>query len=136
MKTVFKYFTIFLLLFNGFGAFYGGISFIIEPSGSLLKMSDSFLESSPFNSYLFPGIVLLCVNGIYNFITLYIFLIKKPNAHLFLGIQGILLTGWIIFQIILLQLFYPFLHIPFLFIGIYFILYSLYLKKNQHITTH
>jgi hypothetical protein len=85
LKTLFKYFTIFLLLFNGFGAFYGGISFIIEPSGSLLKMSDSFLENSPFNSYLIPGIVLLCVNGIYNFITLYIFLIKNPNAHLFLG---------------------------------------------------
>lgn len=136
MKTLLKYFTIFLLLFNGFGAFYGGISFIIEPSGSLLKMSDSFLESSPFNSYLIPGIVLLCVNGIYNFITLYIFLIKKPNAYLFLGIQGILLTGWIIVQMILLQLFYPIFHIPFLFIGIYFILYSLYLKKNQYLTTH
>ena len=136
MKTVFKYFTIFLLLFNGFGAFYGGISFIIEPSGSLLKMSDSFLENSPFNSYLIPGIVLLCVNGIYNFITLSIFLIKNPNAHLFLGMQGILLTGWIIVQMILLQLFYPLFHIPFLFIGIYFILYSLYLKKNQYLTTH
>lgn len=131
MKTVFKYFTIFLMLFNGLGAFYGGISFIIEPSGSLLKMTDSFLENSPFKSYLIPGIVLLIVNGIYNFITLYIFLIKNPNANLFLGIQGVLLTGWIIVQMILLQLFYPIFHIPFLFIGIYFILFSLYLKKSN-----
>jgi hypothetical protein len=93
-------------------------------------MSDSFLENSPFDSYLIPGIVLLCVNGIYNFITLYIFLIKKSNAYLFLEIQGILLTGWIIVQMLLLQLFYPLFHIPFLFIGIYFILYSLSQKKT------
>jgi hypothetical protein len=135
LKTLFKYFTIFLLLFNGLGAFYGGISFIIDPTGALLQMSDSFLENSPFDSYLIPGIVLLCVNGIYNFITLYIFLIKKSNAYLFLEIQGILLTGWIIVQMLLLQLFYPLFHIPFLFIGIYFILYSLSQKK-QYLTTH
>ncbi len=54
-----------LLAFLGLSAIGGGGALIISPSGKLLGgLPLSILERSPFNDFLFPGIILFIVLGI------------------------------------------------------------------------
>jgi hypothetical protein len=93
-----------------------GVLFIIDPSGRTMGMSVSYIKDSPFNSYLIPGIVLLIVNGLLNFIAAYFVFKKKPLASLLVIIQGILLSGWIVIQVIMVKDISP-LHIIMFTIG-------------------
>ena len=72
------YFLIFLLAFLAFGALVGGGAMIISPSGELLRMPLSNLGSSPFRSFLIPGIILFLVLGLMPTIIIFA-LIKKPG---------------------------------------------------------
>ena len=69
---------IIVLIFQVFGAFYGGITLVIDPSGNLLQMPLSNLEGSPFKDYLFPGLILLFLLGVFPAFVAYS-LIKKPT---------------------------------------------------------
>ena len=131
MKTFIKIIIILLLLFNGIGAIYGGLSLITDPTGSKLQMPQSYLEPTPFRDYLIPGIVLLCVNGFFSFFTLLTIVLKNKKADLFIIAQGVLLSGWIIVQIIMLQMFYAPLHGTLLAVGILLTLCGLLLKTNK-----
>lgn len=102
MKTFIKIIVILMLLFNGIGAFYGGLSLITDPTGSKLQLPLSYLENTPFRDYLIPGIVLLIVNGFFSFFTLLTVFLKSKKVSLFIIAQGVLLSGWIIVQIIIL----------------------------------
>ena len=70
-----------LLGFLGLGAIGGGGIFIISPSGKLMGMPISMLNSSPFNNFLLPGIILFSVLGVVP-IMLAIALLKKPESKL------------------------------------------------------
>jgi hypothetical protein len=118
MKTLVKVICIILLLFNGIGALYGGFQLITDPSGAKLQMPLSYLEQSPFHDYLIPGIVLFIVNGLFSFVTVVAVFLRIPYSHWLVIMQGILLSGWIIMQILFVQFFYAPLHGTFLFIGI------------------
>ena len=67
-----------LLSFLGLGAIFGGGVFIISPSGKLLGMPLSFLDHSPFEDFLIPGIILFFVLGIAP-VAVASALIKKPD---------------------------------------------------------
>lgn len=133
MKTTVKILAIFLLLVNGIGAVYGGFQLITDPTGSSMQMPLSFLRHSPFQNYLVPGIILIMVNGVFSFITLPFIFIKSKVYPWFILTQGILLSGWIIVQIILLRMFYVPLHATFLVIGICLVGCGLYLKRKLSI---
>jgi len=133
MKTSIKIIVIIMLLFNGIGAFYGGLSLITDPTGNKLQIPLSYLEHTPFRNYLIPGIVLLCVNGFFSFLTLLTIILQYKRADLFVIIQGILLSGWIIVQIILLRMFYAPLHGTLLTIGILLTICGLVMKNQQEI---
>lgn len=120
-----------MLLFNGIGAFYGGLSLITDPTGGKLQLPLSYLEPTPFRDYLIPGIILLCVNGFFSFITLFTVVFKSKRSDLYIIAQGVLLSGWIIVQIILLQMFYVPLHGTLLAIGILLTICGLALKTNK-----
>jgi hypothetical protein len=134
MKIIVKAICVILLLFNGLGAFYGGIMLIADPSGAKLKMPLSLLEHSPFSNFLIPGIVLVIVNGIFSFVTLMGLYLKKGYAYWLVMAQGILLSGWILVQLILLRMFYAPLHATFLIIGLGLIGCGFYLKNKQRNT--
>ena len=69
---------IFLLGFLGLGAIGGGGSMILSPSGKLMGMPLSLLNSSPFTDFLIPGIILFCVLGVFPLMLIYA-LIKRPT---------------------------------------------------------
>ena len=131
MKIFLKISSIVLLLFNGFGALYGGLSLITDPTGGKLKLPLSYLETTPFNNYLIPGIVLLCVNGIFPFIVLALILFRHQRAPFFILAQGVLLSGWIVVQIFLLQMFYAPLHGTLLAVGAALTICGYYLSKYK-----
>jgi len=131
MKTIVKVICFVLLLVNGLGALYGGFLLMLDPSGTRMQMPLSYLEHSPFSNYLIPGIILFIVNGLFSFVTIMTILCKNVHFYWFVIIQGLLLSGWILVQIILLQIFYAPLHATFLIIGLCLIGCGLYQMKHK-----
>ncbi|MBN8697333.1 MAG: hypothetical protein J0L87_12450 [Bacteroidetes bacterium] len=103
MKKV-KIICIILLLFNAIGALPAGFLFIIDPTGSKMGMNTHYLQHSPFNTFLIPGIVLFMVNGVYSLLTAYFTYKSHPKSVLMVMAQGSLLLGWIIIQVLMLQM--------------------------------
>lgn len=105
------------LLLNGVPALIAGVSLMKDPSGSGLGFNVNLLETSPFRNFFIPGLVLFLVNGVFSLITLFLLIKQYKLYSLFIIIQGILLAGWITFQIMLitdpswLQLMYGFVGI-------------------------
>jgi len=96
---------IFLLFLIGINALIAGFLFILQPSGALMGMNTEVLEYSPFANFLIPGIILFTFNGIFN-ITVAILCIRKFRYYPFLIIfQALILAGWILVQIIMIQIF-------------------------------
>ena len=53
-----------LLIVQGLGGLAGGLSLTIAPDGSIMKMSTSLLDGSPFPDFLIPGLILMLVLGV------------------------------------------------------------------------
>jgi hypothetical protein len=96
-----------------------------------MQMPLSYLEHSPFRSYLIPGIVLLLVNGCLSIATTILLLLKHARAPWLVMAQGVLLSGWILVQMALLRLFYPPLHLTFLLMGLCLLGCGVYLKRHS-----
>lgn len=79
MKT--RNILIFLLGFLGLGALGGGGVFILSPSGEMIGMPLKMIQSSPFSSFLIPGIILFVVLGLMPILIIYA-LIRKPKWRL------------------------------------------------------
>lgn len=103
MKLFIKIIISSLLLFNGIGALYGGWNLIQCLDGSSLQMPISYLKHSPFTNYFIPGIILFVTNGLLS-ITIFILLIADiKNNSWWVILQGTILSGWILIQIVMLQ---------------------------------
>lgn len=55
----------------GLGALAGGGCFILAPDGSIMHMPLSMISSSPFTSFLIPGIILFTLVGVYPILVTY-----------------------------------------------------------------
>jgi hypothetical protein len=117
------------LLVNGIGALLGGFQLITDPSGATLQMPLSFLQHSPFDNYLIPGMILFTANGLLSITTVVLIFMKLPQAGKWVAAQGIILSGWIIIQMLMLQIFYPPLHLTFLLIGLMLLLLGILMSK-------
>lgn len=132
MKAFLKISTLLLLLFNSFGALYGGLNLMLHPDGSSMKMSPDLLEHSPFQNYLIPGIILFVTNGLFSIFIVFAILLRFRSASRLVLVQGVILTGWIFIQILLIQMVIP-LHWIMGSVGIALILLGRYLAKyNQN----
>ncbi|MFZ5440289.1 MAG: hypothetical protein ACOZQL_09790 [Myxococcota bacterium] len=90
-----------LEVFVGVGGLYGGFALLSDPRGSPLGMPVSMLEHSPFSNYLIPGIVLFAVNGVFPLVAVFAQWLKLDWAKLLhLGV-GVLLTGWMVVQLVM-----------------------------------
>lgn len=86
------------LVFLGGGAIYGGVSFILDPTGGMLGIPSQWIQDSPFGSYLIPGVFLLVVLGVGSFVT--VFGIARRRVWAWpVGIAlGIVTVLWIVVQ--------------------------------------
>jgi hypothetical protein len=102
----FRSFSIFWSLFIGIGALGGSIMMFIDPSGKMWWNMDLLLfgiQKLPFSdilfqNFIFPGIALLLVNGITNFISFFFICTKHRYAALSVMFCGIILMLWITVQ--------------------------------------
>ena len=107
------------LVFLSVNALTGGAMMIIAPDGSLLKLSLLFLEGSPFHNFLFPGVALFLILGVFPALICYGMIFRKDyrwfaGINLFPHMQGVWTTslytgimciGWIIIQQLLTSFF-------------------------------
>lgn len=103
MKLFIKIIISSLLLFNGIGALYGGWNLIHYPDGSSLQMPISYLKYSPFTNYFIPGIILFVTNGLLSIAIFTLLITDFKNSSWWVIVQGAILTGWILIQIVMLQ---------------------------------
>lgn len=99
----FRLAAIILLLIVAINAIIAGYLFITDPSGSALKIPVSWLRYSPFHTFLVPGIILFTANGLFNLIAATAAIFRLKNYPALIVFQGILLSGWIAVQIIMLR---------------------------------
>lgn len=118
MKTrIYRIASIVLLLFNSIGALAGGGSLVTDPSGKGLQLPLEYLQHTAFSNYFIPGLILFIVNGLFGLLVAGAVLFRYKRYPLFMIAQGILLGGWILVQMLLLQVVHL-LHISFLFIAV------------------
>lgn len=102
-SEVLRIFSIILLITIGFNAIAAGYSFITDPSGQGIGMSADYLKHSPFINFLIPGILLFTANGMLGLITAWIAFKKLKAYRLFIIVQGFILLGWILIQVMLVR---------------------------------
>lgn len=71
-----------LQIFLGAGAIFGGGGLVLDPSGELIMMPIELLDNAPFDTFLYPGIILLIVLGIAPLVISY-GLITKHEVQVF-----------------------------------------------------
>ena len=131
MKTPMYFLAVLLLLFNGLGAVYGGLMLILAPNGELMHITVDYLKYSPFSTFLIPGIVLFVFNGLSSLCIAGIVLFKKTYSARLILFQGIILTGWIGIQVILLKLFNS-LHLVMGLTGLLMMISGTFLQKAKY----
>lgn len=92
-----------LELFVAIGAFYGGASMLADPAGSPVGLpAPGAMPGLRFASYLVPGVVLLLANGL---LPLAVALGSLTGRRWAIGghmLAGMMLTGWIAVQVLML----------------------------------
>jgi len=101
-------FSIFWSLFIGIGALGGSIMMFTDPLGKFFGMYPLLpgLQKLPFSeiffqNFIFPGIALLLVIGVTNFISLFLIYRKSRYAALSVMFCGILLMLWITLEFVI-----------------------------------
>ncbi|MBI5010652.1 MAG: hypothetical protein HZB98_13610 [Bacteroidia bacterium] len=131
MNRIIKIASVLMLLFNGIGAIYGGLGLILDPTGGKIQLAQHYLDNTPFDNYMIPGIILLLVNGLFSFITIGAVILKHARFYYFIIAQGILLTGWLVIQLLMIRTFYAPMHVPLLAIGFLLLICGIYFYINK-----
>src|ERR1035441_10041746 len=89
--------------FLGIGAVAGGLMLILDPTGQRMGMPISFLDHSPFHSFLIPGIILLVSNGLLSLAIMIAAIRRCAHYGLWVAFQGCVLTGWITVEVVMMR---------------------------------
>ena len=123
MKTI-----LFILIsFVALTATVSGLFLISKPNGEILGLSLNLLFETPFKNFLIPGILLTVLVGGTNLFAVFYNIQRNVNRYNWALAGGIMITGWIIGQIIIIQT-VNWLHFLYLGIGVLIILLAFQLK--------
>lgn len=104
-----------------------GLLMISKPDGSILNLPLSLLEGTVFKNFLLPGILLTALVGGVNLLAVFYNLQRHPNRYNWAMAGGIMISGWIIVQMILIHAVH-WLHFIYLGLGLLIILIAYQLK--------
>ena len=91
-----------LIFFQGVSGIAGGIGLILDPSGESLAIPVSWLDGSPFGSYLIPGLVLFFVLGIFPLVVSYGLMKKLRHSWFASLLIAFALIIWIGVEILII----------------------------------
>ena len=91
------------LILMGLNALAAGYSFMVEPSGANVGIPLSYLQHSPFDNYFIPGLVLFTTIGLGCMLTAFFAIRKAAFYPQLLLLQGCLLFGWIVIQMLMVR---------------------------------
>jgi hypothetical protein len=103
MKNILRFLAILFLLFNGVGAVIGGWILMIDPSGVQMQLPVDYLRRIPFKDYFIPGLILFVANGLMSFVVLVATATNRRFYPQMIVVQGAILSGWIMIQILMVQ---------------------------------
>lgn len=124
-----KRFLLILLGFTGTTSVACGAMMMLEPSGSLLLLDLHWLKPTTFDNYALPGLILGIV-GTFNLYAWFTVKTEKPTAMWWALSAGVLMIGYEVVQMILLQMTY-WLHYLYILLGFFIVLISLQLKHKE-----
>jgi hypothetical protein len=101
-KTFSIYFLIFIIALQSLSGLLGGVSLIIDPSGTMIDLPVSWLAGSMFQNYLIPGIILLVVLGVFPMITLIGLINGTKRSLIYARLVGYALVIWIAVEIFII----------------------------------
>lgn len=114
---------IILLIVTGLNALAAGYGFMADPTGLGLGMTTRYLQFSPFENFLIPGIILFFAVGILS-LTAVVLAIRRSRFYpAFTIVEGFILTGWILIQVLMVRDF-NLLHFIFLLIGLLLVFFG------------
>jgi len=90
-----------LLLFVGIGAVFGGLEMIRDPLNPL-GMTPNLIAGSPFDTYTWPGILLLVLVGLAPCVLAVGLVVRWPGALELSAAFGLALMAWIVVQWVML----------------------------------
>ena len=99
-RPVAVYVLILFMLFQGLSGLAGGAGLVLDPTGESLKLPLSWLDDSPFNNYLIPGLILLIVLGLLPIAVCYGLWRKSRGSWFGALLVGAALIIWIAVQIL------------------------------------
>jgi hypothetical protein len=109
IRILVKISSLLLLLFLSFGAIYGGLYLVIDPSGISLGLPISLIDNTPFTDYLIPGMILFVMIGLLPLSIAALTVFGVRNYGWFIVFQGCVLAGWLTVEVIM-GIFDPFVH--------------------------
>ena len=104
-----------------------GLLMISHPDGGILNLPLGLLDGTPFKNFLIPGILMTTIVGLVNLLAVFFNMQRHPNRYNWAMAGGIMISGWIIAQMILTREIH-WLHFIYLSIGLLIILISYQLK--------
>jgi hypothetical protein len=83
-----------------------GLLMISNPDGKILGLSTELLTGTPFKNFRIPGMLLTVLVGITNLAAVIFNLQRNKNRYNWAMAGGIMITGWIVIQMILINITY------------------------------
>jgi hypothetical protein len=104
-----------------------GLLMISKPDGSILNLPLTLLKGTSFKNFLLPGILLTVIVGGTNLLAVFYNMQRHPKCYNWALAGGIMISGWIIVQIMILNAAH-WLHFVYLSVGLIIILIAYQLK--------
>lgn len=98
-KSFMIYLLIVFVVLQGISGLIGGISFINDPSGHNLGLPIKWLQNTPFENYLIPGLILLTILGIFPILVAGGLITRYRRVLTLVRLLGYALVIWIAAEI-------------------------------------
>lgn len=93
----------FLLTVTGASAVYGGILLVTDPTGWKLGFHTGMLQHSPFEDFLFPGLILLILIGFGSLTVSALAIIRVGRYPTWIIFMGFAIAIWISIQVLMIR---------------------------------
>lgn len=123
--TVNKLSTVALLIVLGAAGMFNGLSLTSDPSGRSLGLNVGMLPSWHTWDYRVSGLFVLFFLGLGPLICVAAVLVDASEAAVYVACVGLVTIGWVVWQLVVLDIYAPLAHIPLTLLGVALIVLAL-----------